>query len=152
MKAKVAIVGGGVMGTSIALECARRIEDPLKDPVVLLERDRIGAGSSGRSGAILRTIYSDKPLVAMARESLRTYATFQALTGRPIGFRRSGVLTLVGPDQRDWQARLEENVAGMRDMASSSTNSTSRERTCRRHTRRSASSLRPTKPTDPRAD
>ncbi len=105
MKAKVLIVGGGVMGTSIAMELAQR-SDPLAEPIVLFERKTLGAGSSGRSGAILRQVYADRQVAAMARDSLRRYASFEARAGRPIGFRRTGVLTLVGPEQRDWQQRL----------------------------------------------
>lgn len=115
MRAKVLIVGGGVMGTSIALEAALH-NDPLAEPVVLLERTHLGAGSSGRSGAILRQVYADREVAAMARDSLRRYASFEARVGRPIGFRRTGVLTLVGPDQKDWQPRLRDICARLTEL------------------------------------
>jgi len=103
------------MGTSIALNAARRT-DALKAPVVLLERGTIGSGASGRSGAILRQIYSDRQLVVMARDSLREYASFENKTGRSIGFQRTGVLTLAGAKQEDWAARIEQNVAMMAEL------------------------------------
>lgn len=93
MRVHTLIVGGGVMGASIAAHLAAR-HDPLESPVVLLERRRLGAGSSGRSGAILRTFYSSRELVGMARDSLRAYANFAASCGRSIGFTRCGVLTI----------------------------------------------------------
>ncbi len=93
MKAKILIVGGGVMGTSIAMQAAPRT-DSLSDPVVLLERTELGAGSSGRSGAILRQFYADRGVASMARDALRVYSSFAIRTGRRIGFRRTGVLTL----------------------------------------------------------
>ena len=53
MRARVVVVGGGVMGVSIAWHLARRL-DPHTEPVVLLEKKALAAGSSGKSGAILR--------------------------------------------------------------------------------------------------
>src|SRR5258707_105042 len=96
MKAKIVVVGGGVMGVAIAWHAARRA-DPLTEPIVLLERRALAAGASGRSGAILRQHYSDRVVAAMARDSLRVYSTLERKTGRSIGFERSGVLTLAGP-------------------------------------------------------
>jgi glycine/D-amino acid oxidase-like deaminating enzyme len=104
------IVGGGIMGTSIAIETARR-SDPLREPVVLFERAEIGAGSSGASGAILRQHYADRPVAAMARDSLREYASFETRTGRTIGFLRTGVMTLAGPDRPEWIERIKRTVA-----------------------------------------
>jgi glycine/D-amino acid oxidase-like deaminating enzyme len=110
MRAKVVIVGGGVMGAAIAWHAARR-NDPLEGPIVLLEKTALAAGSSGRSGAILRQHYADRVVAAMARDSLRVYASLERDTGRAIGFERTGVLTLTGPERPAEIARLERNVA-----------------------------------------
>jgi glycine/D-amino acid oxidase-like deaminating enzyme len=115
MKTKVVIVGGGVMGVAIAWHCARRA-DPLTQPVVLLEKRELAAGSSGRSGAILRQHYSDRVVAAMARDSLKVYATLERLTGRSIGFQRSGVITLAGPSSPDDIALIERNIAMQREI------------------------------------
>jgi len=96
MHGRTVVVGGGVMGTAIAWAAARHA-DPIDAPVVLFEKAQLAAGSSGRSGAILRQFYSDAELVRMARASLRAYAGLQATTGRDIGFQRTGVLTIGGP-------------------------------------------------------
>lgn len=93
VKAKTLIVGGGVMGASIALHLAKRT-DPLQAPVVLVDKGELGRGSSSRSGAILRTLYADRMVAQMARESMREYASFESRTGRSIGYRRTGVMTL----------------------------------------------------------
>lgn len=110
MKARVVIVGGGVMGVAIAWHAARRF-DSIDEPVVLLEKKTLGAGSSGRSGAILRQHYSDRVVAAMARDSLRVYAGLEAQTGRAIGFQRMGVITLAGPDRPDDIELVRKNVA-----------------------------------------
>lgn len=109
MRARILIVGGGIIGTAIAIRTAQRT-DPLRDPVVLFEKREVGAGSSGRSGAILRQFYSNREVAVMARDSLREYASFETRTGRSIGFTRTGVLTLAGPEQPEWCDRLRKNV------------------------------------------
>ncbi|MCC7011004.1 MAG: FAD-binding oxidoreductase [Planctomycetes bacterium] len=114
MRVRTLIVGGGVMGTAIAAAVARG-GDPLEEPVLLLERRALGAGSSGRSGAILRQFYSDRPLIGMARDSLRSYASFEFSTGRAIGFTRCGVLTLASPRSKAAFELLLRNVESMRD-------------------------------------
>ena len=107
------MIGGGVMGTAIALKLAKR-SDSLQEPVVLLERGELGAGSSGRSGAILRQHYADPRLAVMARDSMREFAAFESLTARSIGYRRTGVLSLAGPKQPQWVERLERNIETLR--------------------------------------
>jgi glycine/D-amino acid oxidase-like deaminating enzyme len=107
MRAKTVILGGGVIGCAIAWKLAKR-SDPLAEPVVLLERADLGAGSSGRSGAILRQLYGDPRVALMARDSLREFAGFEGKTARPIGFRRSGLLSIAGPKRPEWVERLRE--------------------------------------------
>jgi glycine/D-amino acid oxidase-like deaminating enzyme len=97
------------MGVSIALKSAQKSAQGGRG-VLLIERKHLGAGSSGRSGAILRQHYRDAEVAAMARDSLREYAGFEAATGLPLGFRRTGVLTLAGPAQPEWLQRIRENV------------------------------------------
>jgi len=111
MDARILVVGGGIMGLAAAWRCARRGKG-----VVLLERRTFGAGSSGRSGAILRTHYRDRELVRIARDSLAEYAGFEARTGTSIGFHRCGVVTLAGPGQPEWLERVRANVATMREL------------------------------------
>ncbi|MBM3992163.1 MAG: FAD-binding oxidoreductase [Planctomycetes bacterium] len=113
MRVDTLIVGGGVMGASIALARARAT-DPITAPVALLERRGFGAGSSGRSGAICRQFYSDSELIGMARDSLREYASFETRHGRAIGFTRSGVLTIGGPARPLSLRLVERNAALMR--------------------------------------
>lgn len=103
------------MGTSIALELARRL-NPLEQPVLLLERRELAAGSSGRSGAILRQHYSQPEVASMARDSLRVWAGFEDATGYGIGFLRTGVVTLAGPDRPDECERVRRNVDMLRSI------------------------------------
>jgi len=109
VKAKILIVGGGGMGVSIALHAATRC-DPLNEPVILIEKSSLGAGSSGRSGAIVHAAYSDRVLAGMARDSLKQYTHITTHTGRSVGYRKTGVLFLPGPgdeEKANYQADLE---------------------------------------------
>lgn len=114
-RAQVVIVGGGVMGVAIAWHAAQHA-DAIDEPVVLLEKTALAAGSSGRSGAILRQHYSDRELAAMARDSLRVYGGLEARTGRNIGFQRTGVITLAGPERPETIQLVERNVAMQRSI------------------------------------
>ena len=110
MKSKILIIGGGVVGVSIAHRLAQRT-DPLTEPVTLLERGQIGGGPSGRFSAILSAAGFNDDVALLARESIRAYRRFEATSGRSIGAVRTGVLTLAGPDQTEQQDQLEREVA-----------------------------------------
>lgn len=87
----ILIVGGGVMGTSIAWHLARRH----CGRVVLLEKSFLGAGSSGKSGAIIRQHYSNRLTASMAQKSLRVYEKFDDVVGGPPVFTRAGMVLIV---------------------------------------------------------
>src|SRR5437660_358043 len=87
----ILIVGGGVMGTSIAWHLARR----KAGRVVLLEKSYLGAGSSGKSGAIIRQHYSNRLTATMAQKSLRVYEQFDQVVGGPPVFTRTGMVLIV---------------------------------------------------------
>jgi glycine/D-amino acid oxidase-like deaminating enzyme len=106
---RIAIVGGGVMGASAALHLAESGRFAAGE-VALYERRELGAGSSGRSGAILRCHYADREVASMARDSLEWYANFAAKYGADIGYTRCGVATIAGAAQAEWRARVEANT------------------------------------------
>ena len=98
------VVGGGVIGTSVAYGLARR----RAGRVVLLEKSFLGAGSSGKSGAIVRQHYSTALTVGMARKSLHFFEHFNDIVGGPPVFTRTGMVIVI--NQRD-RAGLEANLA-----------------------------------------
>ena len=92
------------MGCSILFNLAAR---GMKD-LVLLERDTLSCGSTGRSQAILRMHYSNEVTTRMAWESLKLFRHFDEVTGGSSGFVQTGYLLVVGPKDREG---MEENVA-----------------------------------------
>jgi sarcosine oxidase subunit beta len=94
--ADVIVVGGGVLGASIAFHLAERDID-----VALIEKDSIAAGPTGRSCGIIRQHYSHPITIRMARDSLRFFESFEERVGASCDFRRTGYLVTAGPDDID---------------------------------------------------
>lgn len=86
------IVGGGVQGLSCALRLAERGED-----VLVLEKDRIGAGASGIAGGIVRNYYRSPAVTELIRESVEMFEA----DAEGYGFRQVGYVAAVPPGQVD---------------------------------------------------
>jgi glycine/D-amino acid oxidase-like deaminating enzyme len=92
--ADVVVIGGGCSGASIAWQLARRGGGR----IVLLEKTGIAAGATGRSSAIVRTHYTHEALARMSLAALRIFERFDEVVGGDVGFRRAGLLVLLGPE------------------------------------------------------
>jgi len=107
------VIGGGVIGTSIACHLARFGAGR----VLLLERGQLGGGTSAQSSCILRTHYSVRENVTLAQASL---AVFRDLPGyledaeAECGINRCGLM-LVAPAGARADA-LRETLAVQRSM------------------------------------
>ncbi len=103
--AEVVVIGGGVSGASTAFQLAKR---GLRD-VVLLERRRLGAGATGKSGALVRAHYANVPESRLTLESLRLFRAWDEEVGAgSCGFEATGFVQVVGPED---EAKLRANVA-----------------------------------------
>lgn len=102
------------MGTSVALSAAKRC-DPLTEPVLLIEKDQLGSGSSGRTGAVIHQGYAERPLAGMARDALKIYSNIHRHVGRNVGYKRTGVMIIAG-SEAGTIANLERNVAMQRSL------------------------------------
>ena len=94
-RAGVVVVGGGVIGTSIAFHLA---EAGVPD-VVLIERDELGAGSTSKAAGGVRAQFSDALNIQLGARSLRAFADFGARPGQEIDFRQLGYLFLLSRQQ-----------------------------------------------------
>jgi sarcosine oxidase subunit beta len=107
--ADVVIIGGGVMGCSMLYHLAQLgVTDS-----VLLERDVLGSGSTGRSQAICRMHYSNPVTASMAWESLKVFSDFEDMVGGTSGFVETGYLVIVESVDRPG---LERNVAMQQEL------------------------------------
>jgi sarcosine oxidase subunit beta len=88
--ADVVILGGGVIGTSIACQLARK----KAGRVVLLEKGQLGEGSTGRCVGGIRTQFSTEINILFSLESLKIFERFQEEFGVDPEFKRIGYLFL----------------------------------------------------------
>lgn len=102
--ADVIIVGAGVNGTSTAFHLAKA---GVKR-VVVCERRFLGAGATGKSGALVRTNYANEPETRLALESLKYFKHWKDLVGGECGYQPRGLLCFIDPA---YQQQLEANVA-----------------------------------------
>jgi len=98
------VVGGGVNGLSVAYHLALMG----LGRVVLVERRHLAAGATGKSGALVRTHYTNEPETRLAYESLKVFAHWDDVIGGDCGFQPVGLLVLV-PERL--KGHLEANVA-----------------------------------------
>ena len=91
--ADLLIVGGGCVGCSIALHAAK-LDPALR--IVLVERQHVAWGTTGRSTAIVRQHYSNPETANMALESLQVFENFRTRVGGDSGFTRVGFILGVG--------------------------------------------------------
>jgi sarcosine oxidase subunit beta len=101
--ADIVILGAGVMGASIAFHLAKR----RAGKIVVLDKDHVGRGGSGRSSALIRMHYSFPPEVQLAVISLRMFQNWKEVVGHPGDFRKTGFVRIVHPNE---EARLKLNV------------------------------------------
>jgi sarcosine oxidase subunit beta len=107
--ADIVILGAGVMGASIAFHLAQR----KAGKIVVLDKDHVGRGGSGRSSALIRMHYSFPPEVQLALISLRMFQNWQEVVGQPGDFRKTGFVRIVHPHET---ARLKLNVEMQRGL------------------------------------
>ena len=107
--ADIVILGAGVMGASIAFHLAKR----KVGNIVVLDKDHVGRGGSGRSSALVRMHYSYPPEVQLALISLRVFQNWQEVVGAPGDFRKTGFVRIVHPNET---ARLKLNVEMQRKL------------------------------------
>ncbi len=90
--AEVVIVGGGVIGASIAFHLA---EAGVRD-VLVLERDEPASGSSGKPIGGIRAQFSDPLNIGLGQRSLEAWRQFATRPGADIGIEHVGYLFLLG--------------------------------------------------------
>jgi sarcosine oxidase subunit beta len=102
--ADIVIIGGGVIGVSIAYYLA------LKKPgkIILLEKGQLGEGSTGRCVGGIRLQFSTEINIRFSLESMKTFEHFEEEFGVDPEFRRIGYLFL-GTTPQEMEV-FKENV------------------------------------------
>ncbi len=88
IKKEVVVIGGGSTGLAIGYYLARMGAEQ----VVILEKDYVGSGSTGRCGTGIRAQFSDEPTIKMMKRAERSWSEIGEELG--FAFRRTGYLYL----------------------------------------------------------
>src|SRR2546421_9459921 len=91
--ADVVVIGGGVIGTSIA--CALASSGVRR--VTLLEKGALASGASGRSSALVRMHYTNEWDARLAWASFPMFRNWTELMGGPTVFTHTGFVNVVAP-------------------------------------------------------
>jgi sarcosine oxidase subunit beta len=102
--ASVVIVGGGVVGCSIAYHLAKRGQ---RD-VVVLEREAVGSGTTSKAAGGIRAQFPTETEVRFSLEAIAVFERFAEEFGVDIGYRKIGYLFLVSDaeDLRGFRERM----------------------------------------------
>src|SRR4051812_12522270 len=102
-RAQYVVVGGGVIGTSIAYHLALLGATD----VVLLERKQLTSGTTWHAAGEVVSGGATEDALWMARYSAELYGRLEEETGLSTGFRRCGYLQLATTDRNDESLRRE---------------------------------------------
>ncbi len=104
------VVGGGIMGLSIAYHLAKNHD---MSDVVVLEKDYLCGGASGRNGGGVRAQFSSEENIRLMQESIRMCRDFAAEMKINVWFRQGGYLFIVRSEAG--RKNLEKSVAVQND-------------------------------------
>ncbi len=88
-QAEVVIIGGGIVGCSIAYHLA---ELGISD-VLLLERKKLTSGTTWHAAGLVAQLRANLNMTKLARYTAELFRDLEAITGQPTGYRVTGSLT-----------------------------------------------------------
>ena len=98
------VVGGGVVGCSIAYHLARRGH---RD-VLVLERETVGSGTTSKAAGGIRVQFPTETEIRFSLDAIRTFLSFEDEFGVDIGYRKIGYLFLITDeaDRKGFETRI----------------------------------------------
>ena len=112
-QAPVVIVGGGIIGVSIAYHLA----ELGMTEVVLLERDRLTSGTTWHAAGLVASAgMSSETMLWIQQYSRQLYERLEQETGLSTGFRRIGHIHIATSEMRREIQRRDRNFAALRGL------------------------------------
>jgi heterotetrameric sarcosine oxidase gamma subunit len=105
--ARILIVGGGIVGASIAYHLALAGETD----VILVERGQLTNGTTWHAAGLVSQVRGTHALTELARINVETYERVGRESGIDPGFRRVGSLTVARNEERFREIRMPVSVA-----------------------------------------
>ena len=103
----VLIIGGGVIGCSVAYHLAKR---GLSD-VLLLERDRLTSGTTWHAAGLVGQLRATRRMTELALYSIGLYGQLEQETGQATGFKQNGSITVATNTERWEEIRRGASIA-----------------------------------------
>jgi 4-methylaminobutanoate oxidase (formaldehyde-forming) len=105
--AEVVIVGGGVVGSSIAYHLTKLgVTD-----VVLLERGKLTSGTTWHAAGLIMQLRSSHSLTELSRYNVQLYGRLEAETGQATGIKQNGTLSVARTKERMHETKRLATVA-----------------------------------------
>ncbi len=105
--ARVVVIGGGIVGTSVAYHLARA---GVRD-VVLLEQGRLAGGTTWHAAGMVGRLRASNAMTRVNRYSAELYASLESETGVATGWKEVGSLMLARTGERVTQLERARAVA-----------------------------------------
>ena len=112
-RARVVIIGGGIVGCSTAYHLTKL---GWKD-VVLLEQGQLSCGTTWHAAGLVGQLRAQESMTRLIRYSTKLYAELEAETGLATGWKNCGSLSVARTQQRMLQLKRTAAVARAYDVA-----------------------------------
>jgi 4-methylaminobutanoate oxidase (formaldehyde-forming) len=111
-KANVVIIGGGVIGCSIAYHLAKL---GFSD-VVLLERQQLTSGTTWHAAGLVGQLRTSINMTKLAKYTSELYRGLEAETGQATGYRQCGSISLATNEERFEELKRSASMAKVFDL------------------------------------
>jgi sarcosine dehydrogenase len=106
-QAQVVIIGGGIVGCSIAYHLAKiGVTD-----ILIMEKGELTSGSTWHAAGLVGQLRSDRNVTRMLKYSVELYDNLEAETGLTTGWKQVGCLHLACRDDRMWELKRGATMA-----------------------------------------
>ncbi|MBT7335143.1 MAG: FAD-dependent oxidoreductase [Gammaproteobacteria bacterium] len=105
--AQVIIVGGGIIGCSVAYHLA---ELGVSD-VILLERKQLTCGTTWHAAGLVAQLRASKNMTRLSQYTTELFAQLTAETGQETGYQKTGSMTLALHDERLEELKRQATMA-----------------------------------------
>ena len=106
-KARAVIIGGGVIGCSVAYHL---VKQGWTD-VVLLERKQLTSGTTWHAAGLIAQLRASSNMTKLAKYTQELYGTLEAETGVATGFKRCGSITVALTEERKEEIFRQASMA-----------------------------------------
>lgn len=106
-KARVVIIGGGVIGCSVAYHLAKQGWSD----ILLLERKQLTSGTTWHAAGLIAQLRATQNMTRLAKYSQELYGSLEEETGLSTGFRRCGSITMALTAERREEILRQASMA-----------------------------------------